>query len=126
MGPAGFGVAEVDLRLTVVSSETGGTAATQPGDGMDGSEQDGVGGNKGRQAVKLQHGHTLHVVLTRLTQADVVVKGKDLLGGDLSQEAAIEVQPLLEFLRAKELPTSTFHPSSGPVPYSAEASEPLL
>lgn len=43
VGSAGFGVAEVDLRLAVVSCEAGGAAAAQPGDGVDGSEQDGVG-----------------------------------------------------------------------------------
>lgn len=42
MRSAGFRVAEVNLCLTVVSCEAGGTAATQPGYGMDGSEEDGV------------------------------------------------------------------------------------
>lgn len=42
MGSAGFRVAEVNLCLTVVSREAGWTAAAQPSDGVDGSEEDGV------------------------------------------------------------------------------------
>lgn len=52
---AGPRVAEVDLRLAVVSGETERTAAAQPVDGVDGSEQNRVGGDEGRGAVKLQH-----------------------------------------------------------------------
>lgn len=126
VGSAGFRVAEVNLRLTVVSGEAGGTAAAQPGDGMDGSEQDGVWRNKRRQAVKLQHGHTLHVVLARLAKADVVIKGKNFLGGNFREEAAVQVQPLLELLRAEELSASTFNPSPRLVPCLAESSRPLV
>lgn len=122
----GFRVAEVNLRLTVVSREAGGTTAAQPGNGVDGPEQDGVRCNKRRQAVKLQHGHALYVVLTRLTKADVVIKGKNFLGGDLGEKAAVQVQPLVEFLRAEELSASTFHTSPGPVPSLAEPSRPLV
>lgn len=94
---------------------------------MDGSEQDGVWGDKRRQAVELQHGHTLHVVLTRLPKADVVVEGKNFLRGDLREEAAVQVQPLLQFFWAKKLPrTSTFNRSPGPVPCVAEPPGPLV
>lgn len=123
---AGFRVAEVNLRLTVVSREAGRTAAAQTGDGVDGPEQDGVRCNKWRQAVKLQHGHTLHVVLTRLTKADVVIKGKNLLGGNLSEKAAVQVQPLVELLRTEELSASAFNPSPTPVPSLDEPSGPLV
>lgn len=118
---AGLRVAEVDLRLAVVSGEASRTAAAQPGDGMDGSEEDGVRGDKRRQAVELQHGHTLHVVLARLAEADVVVEREDLLRGDLSQQAAVQVQPLLELLRAEVLPHPGLHPSPG---LSAPVAEP--
>lgn len=126
MGSAGLRVAQVDLRLAVVPGEAGGTAAAQAGDGVDGSEQDGVGGHKRRQAVKLQHGHALHVVLAGLTEADVVIEGENFLRGDLSEEAAVEVEPLLELLRAEELSTSALRPSPGPVPSLAEPSRPLV
>lgn len=53
VGSAGFRIAQVYLRLTVVSREAGGTATAQPGNGMDGSEQDGIGRNERCQAVKL-------------------------------------------------------------------------
>ena len=72
---AGSGIAQVDFGLAVLPSETHGTAAAKAVDGVDGSEQDGVGGDEGRRAVKLQHRHTLHVVLARLSEADVVVEG---------------------------------------------------
>ena len=67
VGTTWFRVAEVNLSLTVVSCEAGGTAATQPGNGVDGSEQYGIRRNKRGQAVKLQHRDTLHVVLTWLS-----------------------------------------------------------
>lgn len=72
------GVAQVDLRLAVVPGEADRTAAAQPVDGVDGSEQNRVGGDEGRGTVELQHRHTLHVVLTGLPQADVVVKRQNL------------------------------------------------
>lgn len=126
VGAAGLRVAQVDLRLTVVSCEAGGTAAAQPANGVDGSEQDGVRGYKRRQAVKLEDGHTLHVVLTRLTQADVVIEGKNLLRGDLSEKTAIQVEPLLELLGAEELRTPTVQTSPVPVPTVSERCRPLL
>lgn len=42
VGSTGFRVAEINLRLAVVSCEACGTAAAQPSDGMDGPEQDGI------------------------------------------------------------------------------------
>lgn len=126
MSAAGLRVAEVNLRLAVVSREAGGTAAAEPGDGVNGSEQDGVGRNKRRQAVKLQHRHTLHVVLTRLTQADVVVKGKNFLGGDLGEKAAVQIQPLLELLGAEKLAATAFNSSPRPVAAVARACRPLV
>lgn len=123
---AGLRIAEVDLCLAVVSSEASRTAAAQPGDGMDGSEQDGVRRDERRQAVELQHRHTLHVVLARLAEADVVVKREDFLGGDFSQQAAVQVQPLLELLRPKEIPACTLRPSPGPVAPVAEPSGLLM
>lgn len=113
--PAWFGVAEVDLRLAVVPREAGGTAAAQPGDGVDGSEEDGIRRDERRQAVELQHGHALHVVLARLPKADVVVEGEDFLRGDPGKEAAVQVQPLLQLLRAEKLPPA-FHGPAGPPP----------
>lgn len=99
-----FGVAEIDLSLTVVSSEACRTPASQPRDGVDGSEEDGVGRDKWSQAVKLQYRHTLHVVLARLAEADVVIKRENFLGGDLSQKAPVQIQPFLELLRTEKLP----------------------
>lgn len=119
-----FRVAQVDLSLAVVPREAGGTAAAQPSDGVDGSEQDGIGCNKGRQAVKLQHRHTLHVVLTRLAQADVVIKGKNLLGGNLSEKTAVQIQSLLELLRAEKLPRLS--PSPRPVASVTEPTRTLV
>lgn len=72
---AGSGVAEVDLGLAVVPRESDGAAAAQAVDGVDGPEQDRVGGDEGGRAVELQHRHALHVVFARLPQADVVVEG---------------------------------------------------
>ncbi len=76
---AGFGVAQVDLRLAVVAREAQRTAAAQSCDRVDGPEQNGVGRHERRQAVELQHGHALHVVLAWLAQADVVVEREHLL-----------------------------------------------
>lgn len=75
---AGPRVAEIDLGLAVVPGETERTAAAQPVDGVDGPKQNRVGGDEGRGAVELQHRHALHVVLTGLPQADVVVKRQHL------------------------------------------------
>lgn len=75
---AGPGVAEVDLRLAVVSGETDRAAAPQPVDGVDGSKQDRVRGDEGWGAVKLQDRHTLHVVLTGFPQADVIIERQHL------------------------------------------------
>lgn len=74
-------VAQVDLSLAVVPSKTDRTAAAQPVDGVDGPKQNRVRGDEGRGAVELQHRHTLHVVLTGLAQADVVVKWQHLERG---------------------------------------------
>lgn len=78
MGSTGFGVAQVDLCLAVVSCEAGGAAAAQPGDGVDGPEQDGGRGDEGSRAVEAKHRDALHVVLTRLPQTHVVVEWKHL------------------------------------------------
>jgi len=75
---AGPRIAEVDLGLAVIPGETDRTAAPQPVDGVDGPEQNRVRGDEGRGAVKLQHRHTLHIVLTGLPQADVVIKRQHL------------------------------------------------
>lgn len=100
---AGFGVAQIDLRLAVVSREAERTAAAQACDRVDRPEQDGVGRHERRQAVELQHGHALHVVLARLAQADVVVEREHLLRGDLRQQTAVQIQALLQLLRPQEL-----------------------
>lgn len=69
---------------------------------MDGPEEDCAGGHKGSWTVKLQHWHTLHVILTGLTQADVVVEGEDMLWRDERQQRAVQVQLLLELLSGVE------------------------
>lgn len=52
---------------------------------MNGPEQNRVGRDEGRRAVELQDGHTLHVVLAGLPQADVVVKWQNLKRTRLSE-----------------------------------------
>lgn len=104
--PARVPVAQVHLGLAVIPGEAGGAAAAQPVDGVDGSEEDGVGGDEGGQAVELEHGDALHVVLAGLAQADVVIEGQHALGGDGGQEAAVQVDPLLQVLGAEELATA--------------------
>lgn len=72
-------VAQIDLRLTVISGEAGGATAAEAVDGVYRPEEHGVGRDEGRRAVEAQHRDTLHVVLTRLPQADVVIKGQHLM-----------------------------------------------
>lgn len=75
---AGVGVAQVDLRLAVISREAHRAAAAQPRDGMDGPEEDGGRGDEGGRAVEAQHRDALHVVLARLTETHVVIEREDL------------------------------------------------
>lgn len=70
---------------------------------MDGPEQNRIGADERRRAVKLQHGHTLHVVLAGLAQADVVVEGQHPLRGNGGQQRPVEVDLLLQVLRGEEL-----------------------
>lgn len=70
---------------------------------MDGAEQDSVGADEWGRAVKLEDGDTLHVVLTGLAQADVVIERQHPLRGDHGQQRPIEVDLLLQVLRGEEL-----------------------
>ena len=70
---------------------------------MDGAEQDGVGADERGRAVELQDGDALHVVLTGLAQADVVVEGQHPLCGNHGQQGPVEVDLLLQVLRGEEL-----------------------
>lgn len=75
---AGVGVTQVDLRLAVITRESNWAAAAQACDGVDGPKQDGGRGDERGGAVEAQHGDALHVVLARLTQANVVVERENL------------------------------------------------
>lgn len=63
-----------------------GAAAAQASEGMDGSEEHHGRTDEGCRAVEPEHGHRLHVVLTGLPQADVVIKGQHALGRDGGQQ----------------------------------------
>lgn len=70
---------------------------------MDGAEQDSVGADERGRAVELQDRDALHVVLTGLTQADVIIKGQHPLRGNHGQQGPVEVDLLLQVLGGEEL-----------------------
>lgn len=75
---AGVWVTQVYFNLAVISGKSGWAAAAQACDGMDGPEQRGRGGDKGSGAVEAEDADALHVVLTWLTQAHVIIKWENL------------------------------------------------
>lgn len=99
---AGRGVTQVDLRLTVVSREARRAAAPQPRHGVNRPEQHRVRRHERRRVVEPQHRHALHVILARLSQADVIVEGQHVLGGQQGEQRSVQVNLLLESFRGEE------------------------
>lgn len=75
---AGIRVTQVNLDFAVISSKSSRTAATQACDWMDGPEECGWGGDEGGGAVEAENTDALHVVLTRLAKAHVIVEWENL------------------------------------------------
>lgn len=75
---AGIRVTQVNLDFAVISSKSSRTAATQACDWMDGPEECGWGGDEGGGAVEAENADALHVVLTRLAKAHVIVEWENL------------------------------------------------